>query len=348
MTDIVAVTDEYEAWLRTRITVDEADLTAKHSELASTPLRFLRGTYYYWLTRMPVLAPTLTAAPAVPLVGDLHAENFGTWLDSHGVSRWGVNDLDELGRGPYPIDLVRLATSCVLSPHVAVDSADICDLLLEVWRTAAPGHAVKLDDAPHLAHVLPATATDRKYFQALAGGAQVDASAIPPQVTTATAASVDAPWQPSWHHRTAGTGSLGHPRYAAVDVAAAIAREVKLLGPPSAEWAHLANWHDDPALYDEVEHALHGPSPASRVSGWQLRRLAPDVVRIEISALNPHETERVLRSMAQSVADLHGVDAAALATARADEADRPKHWLRDAVTALTEDTTAAYHDWRER
>lgn len=100
MTDIAALTDEYETWLRARIPVDEDDLATKHAQLGSSPLRFLRGTYYYWLTRMPALVPALVAAPAVPLVGDLHAENFGTWQDKHGVARWGVNDLDELGRVP--------------------------------------------------------------------------------------------------------------------------------------------------------------------------------------------------------------------------------------------------------
>lgn len=221
-------------------------------------------------------------------------------------------------------------------------------MLLEVWRGATPGRAVKIEDAPHLAHVLPRPADDHRYFQSLADAPAADPSTVPPQVSTALSTTVDSAWQPSWHHRTAGTGSLGHPRYVAVDAAAMIAREVKVLGPPSAEWAALPGWQPDAALYDQVEHALRGPSPAGRVAGWQLRRLAPDVVRLEISSLHAHDTERVLRSMAQAVIDVHGVDPAALAAARADEARRPASWLHDAVATMAADTTAAYDDWRAR
>lgn len=343
MSTIFTATTKYEAWLHQAMPIVEADLKAKHEELSSSVLRFLRGTYYFWLLRMPALAPALSSAPTVPLVGDLHAENFGTWRDHHGTARWGINDFDELGRGPYPVDLVRLATSCVLSPHVAVDAATICGLLLDTWHTGQPGHAVELASAEHLHALLPAAESDAKYYAGLTAADTVDVSTVPDHVVAAVAAGVDGPWKPTWHVRRAGTGSLGHPRVAAVD--GSTAREVKLLGPRSAEWAKPPRDTADPTLYDAVQHALHGPSPASRVDGWQLRRLAPDVRRIEISSLHPHDTERVLRSMAQAVVDVHGVDAPALKAARADAAARPKSWLVDAVTAMVDDTEAAYHQW---
>jgi hypothetical protein len=346
MTDIVDLTQSYETWLHSAIDVIEPDLQLKHTELAASELRFLRGTYYYWLTVMPVLLPELIAAPTVPLVGDLHAENFGTWRDQHGERRWGVNDLDELGRGPYPIDLVRLAASCVLSPHVAVDAAEVCDILLDAWLHTIPGHAVKIDDAHHLHQLLPAPHTDAKYYGELAEGAAIDPATVPAQLRAGVDASVDHPWQPTWHHRTAGTGSLGHPRYVAVD--AATAREVKVLGPPSAALAKVDACVADPTLYGKLHQALHGPFPATRIDEWQLRGLAPDVVRIEITALHEHDTERVLRSMAQSVIDVHGMEADALEAARADAAKRPTGWLTDAVAAMTADTRAAYQDWKNR
>jgi hypothetical protein len=70
------------------------------------------------------------------------------------------------------------------------------------------------------------------------------------------------------------------------------------------------------------------------------------VVRIEITALHAHDTERVLRSMAQSVVDVHGIEPDALQAARADAAKRPTGWLTDAVAAMTADTRAAYQDWK--
>src|SRR5438034_5154357 len=127
--DVVGFTAAYERWLGGQIPLVPADLEAKHEELAGALVRFLRGTYYLWLRRVADLVPELLDRPAVPLVGDLHIENFGTWRDRHGVRRWGVNDLDELTRGGYPLDLLRLATSAVLAPDVALSDDRICRLL---------------------------------------------------------------------------------------------------------------------------------------------------------------------------------------------------------------------------
>jgi hypothetical protein len=341
VSDIVALTADYEAWLGRAIPVVAEDLHAKHRELSSSEVRFLRGTYYYWLRRAAQLLPELAASASVPLVGDLHVENFGTWRDRDGVQRWGVNDLDELGRGPYAMDLVRLATSCVLTPHVRVADEVVCELLLSSWLAATPAPAVDLAGAHHLRELLPETAETGKYYRGLAAGAPVDP--VPAPVVAGIAASVEGAWRPSWHRRQAGTGSLGHPRIVGVD--GHTAREAKLLGPPSTEWAEVAGFRDDPELYAAVQQAISGPWPASRVAGWQLRRLAPDVVRIEISAVGEHDAERMLRSMAQAVADVHGVDPAAYAAARADAAARPAGWLRDAVHIMVGDTRAAYADW---
>ena len=102
----------------------------------------------------------------------------------------------------------------------------------------------------------------------------------------------------------------------------------------------------DDALYPAVTAALSGPHPGGRVHGWQLRRLAPDVVRIELSGLAADDAERVLRSMAQAVVDVHGVDRGALASARADAAGRGADWLPDAVAAMAADTGACHREWR--
>ena len=343
MTDIVSATVDYETWLRNHVTVVEADLALKHTELADTPLRFLRGTYYYWLRGMKTLLPSLLEAPSVPLVGDLHAENFGTWRDHHGVTRWGVNDLDELGHGPYPIDLARLAASCVLSPHVALDDVTICDILLDGWLTTTPGPAVKIEEAEHLQHLLPDSHGETKYYAALAATDPIDPAALPAVVVHLVETSVDGKWTPTWHRRQAGTGSLGHQRVVAV--ADTTAREVKELGPASAEWADVRACTPDATLYTRVQEAVHGPSPASRSDGWQLRALAPDEVRIEISALHAHATERVLHSMAHAVVNIHGVGD--LDAARKYAKALPKHWLHQAVATMTADTRAAYTDWRQ-
>jgi uncharacterized protein (DUF2252 family) len=54
------------------------DLRRKHAELSSSELRFLRGTYYLWLSRLAALLPETLDGPEVSIIGDLHVENFNT------------------------------------------------------------------------------------------------------------------------------------------------------------------------------------------------------------------------------------------------------------------------------
>ena len=118
-----AITLDYDRWLAGRITVVRTDVARKHAEMQADRFRFLRGTYYLWLARVVDRAGDALDAARVPLVGDLHVENFGTWRDGARVRRWGVNDLDELGTGPWLLDLLRLAVSATLAPHIALDDA---------------------------------------------------------------------------------------------------------------------------------------------------------------------------------------------------------------------------------
>lgn len=355
--DVVGFTVGYETWLGERISLVPADLAAKHAEMTDSVLRFLRGTYYLWLRRVADLLPWLLDRPTVPLVGDLHVENFGTWRDRDGARRWGVNDLDELARGGYGLDLVRLATSAALVPGLPLPTHHLCRLLLEHWHTATPEPATPLDvkDAGHLRALLPRPQATDRYFAGLRGDA-VDPSSLPEPVHAAIADTVAGDWRPTWYARRAGTGSLGHPRIVAVgrDPAGAWqAREAKLLGPLTADWLRASDatrrWpHGDGDLYGSVMTAVRGPHPAARVDGWQIRRLAPDVQRIELTGLVTHDVERIVRSMAQAVVDVHGTEPAALTAARADSEHLPGDWLNDAVDAMIADTRACHHRWSRR
>jgi len=356
--DVVGFTAGYEDWLGARIPLVKPDLRAKHAQMQATALRFLRGTYYLWLRRMADLQPELLRRPAVPAVGDLHIENFGTWRDRRGRRRWGVNDLDELAHGSYALDLVRLATSAALAPGLTLPTRHLCHLLLEHWQTAKPGSAVDIDapSAAHLRSLVPVPAQPHGYYSALLKGRAADVAQVPERVRTTVMDTVASGWQPAWHLRRAGTGSLGHPRLVAVGRDSAErwqAREVKLLGPTTAEWLSdsdpTMSWPvDDPDLYSLVTEAMRGPYPAARVDGWQLRRLAPDVVRIELTELLAHDAERVVRSMAQAIVDVHGTRPDALTAARADSARQTSEWLKDAVQVMLADTRACHRRWNQR
>ncbi|HMZ21373.1 MAG TPA: DUF2252 family protein, partial [Blastocatellia bacterium] len=106
--------ERYLNWLGTKLTLVPTEVEKRRTRLAaSTPFEFLRATFYRWAQVWPEVCPELNRdkVPLVLGVGDLHAENFGTWRDGEGRLVWGVNDFDECGYLPYTNDLVRLAAS---------------------------------------------------------------------------------------------------------------------------------------------------------------------------------------------------------------------------------------------
>jgi hypothetical protein len=323
--DVGSLTRDYEDWLGRQIPLDRAELEVKHRELAHDEYRFLRGTYYLWLARVAVEAPEVFGYAGVPLVGDLHVENYGTWRDHEQVRRWGVNDLDELARGPWLLDLLRLAVSAVLAPHVSLDDHDIADTVLEAWAGARPSAAVDLRDAPHLAPLVSEFADTDAFYDALDRGREVHD--VPAPVAAAAERVAEPGWRPTWRVHEAGTGSLGHRRRVGIGRAgdgSRHAREAKQLGPPTCVWAAGQGWpvavpRADEATYAAVVAAVRGPGGAARVDDWQVRDLAPDVVRIRPEGLHRHEARRLLEAMAQAAADVHGADRAALRVARSEQ-----------------------------
>jgi hypothetical protein len=344
-----AITLDYDRWLAGRITVVRADVARKHAEMQVDRFRFLRGTYYLWLARVVERAPDVLAGARVPLVGDLHVENFGTWRDGRQVRRWGVNDLDELGTGPWLLDPLRLAVSATLAPHIALDDAEVCDTILDAYAAARPGADVALEEptAAHLRALVPPFASPAKYYDALAGGHP--AADLPATVVAAAMKVAEAGWRPTWHVHEAGTGSLGHRRRVGVGKAADgawHAREAKELGPGTGVWAaHLDRRlpQPDDALYARVLAAVKGPAAATRVRDWQVRDLAPDIVRIELPGLRPKDAARLLRSMARATADVHATDKPAWKAARAQARTLRRKDFRELVARMAETVKADFH-----
>ena len=319
MSSAAKITHDYEAWLRTQIPVVEADLESKHAQMRADEFTFFRATYYLWLARVVDQVPDALAGASVPIVGDLHAENFGTWRDDAGDLRWGVNDFDELSRGSWLLDPLRLAVSAALSPHVDLKSKEIVDLLLDGYIDAPAGPSPRLDEAKHLAALVPKFKDADAFFAKLGAGAST--TNVDAEVRQAAAATVAGDWSPTWHVRQAGAGSLGHRRVVGVGRGAHgwAAREAKQLDAGTAAWARAYSSRlptPAPELYPSVAHAVGSSSASRRIDGWQLRALAPDEVRIELSGLADADASLVLTSMAAAMASVHGVDPDALATAR--------------------------------
>ena len=68
--DIIKATKKYEQWVAERIPVVKRDLRFKHEQMALSPFRFLRATYYRWAQLWPEICADFAQAPVVLAVGD--------------------------------------------------------------------------------------------------------------------------------------------------------------------------------------------------------------------------------------------------------------------------------------
>lgn len=68
--------------------------------------------------------------------GDLHAENFGTYMDANGRLVFNVNDFDEAYVGPFTWDLKRLAASLALLGYAKALGDDQITALVRLCATA--------------------------------------------------------------------------------------------------------------------------------------------------------------------------------------------------------------------
>ncbi|GGL21486.1 hypothetical protein GCM10014719_24410 [Planomonospora parontospora subsp. antibiotica] len=97
---------------------DPAAFRRKFRKMAASPFAFYRGSaclFYADMTGAFADGAFLDARTGrVWIHGDLHAENFGTYMNASGVLVFNVNDFDEAYVGPYVWDLKRFAASVAL------------------------------------------------------------------------------------------------------------------------------------------------------------------------------------------------------------------------------------------
>jgi uncharacterized protein (DUF2252 family) len=98
--------------------VDPAAFRRKFRKMAASPFAFYRGSaavFYADLTGEYADDRFLDARTSrVWIHGDLHAENFGTYMNGSGQLVFNVNDFDEAYVGPFSWDLKRFAASVAL------------------------------------------------------------------------------------------------------------------------------------------------------------------------------------------------------------------------------------------
>jgi len=352
--DIIRATKAYEAWLRQRISLIEADLRLKHQRMAQSPFPFLRATFYRWVQLWPRVCPELATAPAVLGVGDLHVENFGTWRDSEGRLIWGVNDFDEVALIPYPNDLVRLAVSAQIAiggNHLSCDPADACDAILAGYREGfGQGGApfVLAEQHRGLRDLATSELRDPTLYWQKFNELPTIRAGVPAAVKAAlNQALPEVGLRIRVVHRQAGLGSLGRRRFTALAEwrGGWIAREAKELVVSAWHWESRGGAK---ILYQQaIDQAVRVPDPFVSVKGcWLIRRLAADCSRIELGLLPKMRDElKLLHAMGWETANIHlGTKAAAGGVLR-DLAQRPGKWLRRAAEAMAKATLEDWKGW---
>jgi hypothetical protein len=386
--NIIDSAGTYEEWLRKQLKTDfdEDDLDEKHKKMAKDAFQFLRATYWRWAETIydPAMCPELADSPEVLAVGDIHVENFGTWRDEEGRLIWGVNDFDEAERMPYAIDVVRLATSAVLAEVPDMSPQIICDSILNGYETGIAAPAPFVLDRKHEALRLVAVVSEseRKQFWKKFDPEKIAeeiekkkdeegkkkkkrAKVRPtpalraPYRTELESARPDTGIKFAYYARTAGTGSLGRPRYFGVGMWQGdyVIREAKAIVRSGWALAH------DGSLCAQCEEIARGPyrcpDPTYRLRERVLvRRLSPNDFKIEAKdeekdAEKPKAVERpalvnapMLQAMGQDLASIHrGTDTHG--KIKADLEQRRSGWLFAAAQAASENVNREFEVWKK-
>ncbi|MFD9070990.1 DUF2252 domain-containing protein [Streptomyces lasiicapitis] len=128
------------------LAADPAAFRVKFRKMAASAFAFYRGTaglFYHDLEREQHDSGSSGSAEymddrtgRVWIHGDLHAENFGTYMDSQGRLIFNVNDFDEAYVGPFTWDLKRLAASLALIGYTKALSDEQITKLVRTYAAA--------------------------------------------------------------------------------------------------------------------------------------------------------------------------------------------------------------------
>ncbi|CAF1216472.1 unnamed protein product [Adineta steineri] len=109
------IVDTFSQFFNAGIRENPTAFRGRFRKMAATPFNFYRGSAVLFYQDLKIdqdqFIARNQAAGQVFIHGDLHAENFGTYLDNNGILNFDVNDFDEGYVGPFTWDVKRLITS---------------------------------------------------------------------------------------------------------------------------------------------------------------------------------------------------------------------------------------------
>nr|WP_207931006.1 DUF2252 domain-containing protein [Streptomyces sp. 8K308] len=143
------------------LAADPAAFRVKFRKMAASAFAFYRGTaclFYRDLDEEHAEGPFLDERTSrVWIHGDLHAENFGTYMDANGRLVFNVNDFDEAYVGPFLWDLKRFAASVALLGYTKALSDDVIGDLVRAYAAAYRERIAALAAGASAAEVPPFT-----------------------------------------------------------------------------------------------------------------------------------------------------------------------------------------------
>ena len=126
------------SWFAEQSAMEHDAFVTKFRKMAADPFAFYRGSACLFYADVAVAGDDFAdeRTSRVWIQGDLHAENFGTYMNADGRIVLDVNDFDEACIGPFTWDLKRLSASLVLlGIEKALSDDEIAGLLRTCSRT---------------------------------------------------------------------------------------------------------------------------------------------------------------------------------------------------------------------
>jgi hypothetical protein len=343
----------YEDWLREQLHGDvlEQDLAKKHNKMRESAFVFLRATYWRWAETIFDICPDLASGTPVLAVGDIHIENYGTWRDVDGRLTWGVNDFDEAAEMPYVLDLVRLAASALLGRgRRRITDEEICTAVLNGYRHGlhAPQPVVLDRDRLWLRDLVVIPEKERtKFWKKLAG---LKGQPAPERYLTAITDAMPEPGLSiKTARRSAGTGSLGRPRWvgSADWRGAPIVREAKAL--VMSAWSRAHGLDHREVRFGEIAKGRFRPlDPWCQIkNNVVVRRISPNNRKIEVEiGKSTLFTSDMLQTMGFELANVHLGTAERRDAIKRDLESRKRGWLIANARMASDATTQEYKDWK--
>jgi len=255
---------------------------------------------------------------------------------------------------PYPLDLVRLATSAVLGDSKAGGRDDICVRLLKGYAQglANPHPTVLERDDAWLRQLVVVDERERARFWQKMDALTPGRTPAPARYLKALAAAMpDRGIEPAVRPRTAGVGSLGRPRWVGIGQwrGALVVREAKAMVPSAWTLAHGRGRGTLQCLRIAAGR-YRSPDPWLALTGdIATRRLSPNNRKIE-AAESPFilTSRKMLHAMGRDLAAIHLGTADRSKAIEHDLGSRKRNWLRSAVERAADFVRRDCRAWRNQ